>query len=125
MHPIEGKCCWRPENSMWTLVYQYPVNAQNYSHTTAPIAVEEKEKEDCPWRINTDGTLIHMFLECSHATALWRQLTRTPRHLIGTHNIVIYGYSLSTSTAHQLINYLIILTKSTIYKTHMAPANED
>jgi hypothetical protein len=34
--------------------------------------------------------------------------------------VIIYGYNSSTSTAQQLANYLIVLGKSTIYKTYMA-----
>jgi ABC-type transport system involved in cytochrome c biogenesis ATPase subunit len=58
-----------------------------------------------------------------HAKALWKRLIGTLRHLIGLHNVdskeIIYGYNPSTSTAEQLANYLLVLGKSTIYKTYM------
>jgi hypothetical protein len=74
--------------------------------------------------MNTHGTLSHMFLECPPANALWKRLNGTLQHLIGPHNVdskvIIYGYNPSSSTAQQLANCLIVLGKSTIYKTYMA-----
>jgi hypothetical protein len=49
--------------------------------------------------------------------------------LLGPHNInrkiVIYGYQRFDSTAYQLANFVIIMAKSTIYKTYMASAGEE
>jgi hypothetical protein len=49
--------------------------------------------------------------------------------LLGPHNInrkiVIYGHQRFHSTAYQLANFVIIMAKSTIYKTYMASADEE
>jgi hypothetical protein len=49
--------------------------------------------------------------------------------LLGPHNInskiVIYGYQRFDSTAYQLASFVIIMAKSTIYKTYMASADEE
>jgi hypothetical protein len=46
-----------------------------------------------------------------------------------THNIsdttVIYGYKRSDNMAHQQANFLLTLTKSTIYKTYRAATDTD
>jgi hypothetical protein len=39
--------------------------------------------------------------------------------------IFIYGHQRFDSTAYQLANFVIIMAKSTIYKTYMASANEE
>jgi hypothetical protein len=63
-----------------------------------------------------------MFLECQHATRLWNACW-VPTTSTG--KIFIYGYQCFDSTAYQLTNFVVIMAKSTIYKTYMASAGEE
>lgn len=71
--PIGGKRYWGPKEPMWTLVYQYPTD-NNDGDIACRITTfqlhhgayqwKQRKKEDCPRCKNTDGKLVHMFLEC-------------------------------------------------------------
>jgi hypothetical protein len=64
-----------------------------------------------------------MFLECPSVTDFWNQLTK----LLGPQQLqkkyILYGFPALHTTPQQIANYLIVLAKSTIYKTFLAATN--
>jgi hypothetical protein len=65
-----------------------------------------------------------MFFECPTAIAFWVHLTKTLHDLLGPHPLqkrhILYGYLALDTTSQQLANYLLVLAKTTIYKTYLA-----
>jgi hypothetical protein len=68
-----------------------------------------------------------MFLDCPSVVDFWNQLTKILHELLGPHQLqkkhILYGYPVLHTTPKQLANYLIVLAKSTIYKTFLAAGN--
>jgi hypothetical protein len=68
-----------------------------------------------------------MFLECPYVTNFWASLTKTLHILTGLQQLhtkhIVYGLSDPHTTPQQLANYLIVLAKSTNYKTYIAATN--
>jgi hypothetical protein len=137
---VNGECYWKLDKPIWISLYQYPTdskdgdNAWRFLHNTVvtPRRLyqwKKRKKDNCPWCDSVSGTVEHMFLECQHATRLWNQVEKLLERLLGSHNInrkiVIFGYQRFYSTAYQLANCVIIMAKSTIYKTYMASADEE
>jgi hypothetical protein len=58
------------------------------------------------------------------ATLLWNRLTGILHQLLGTHDLtkklMLYGYPRLDTMEHQLANCLLVLAKTTVYKTYMA-----
>jgi hypothetical protein len=81
----------------------------------------KRDTSDCP---GTTGTTDHMFFECPTVTVFWGHLTKTPHDLLGPHPLqkrhILYGYPTLDTTPEQLANYLLVLAKTTIYKTYLA-----
>jgi hypothetical protein len=65
-----------------------------------------------------------MFFDCPTVTAFWGRLIKTLHDLLGPHLLqkrhILYGYPTLDTTPHQLANYLLVLAKTTMYKTYMA-----
>jgi hypothetical protein len=65
-----------------------------------------------------------MFFEWPTVTAFWGRLTKTLHDLLGSHPLqkrhILYGYPTLDTTPQQLVDYLLVLAKTTIYKTYLA-----
>jgi hypothetical protein len=63
-----------------------------------------------------------MFFDCP--TTFWGSLTKTLHDLLGPHPLqkrhIMYGYPTLETLPQQFANYLLVLSKTTIYKTYMA-----
>jgi hypothetical protein len=90
---------------------------------------KKRKKEDCPWCVGVSGTLEHICSYNVRTPPAYGTNSQTLQYLLGTHKIsgttVIYGYSRSDSTAHQLANVLLTLAKSKICQTYMAAMDTD
>jgi predicted XRE-type DNA-binding protein len=68
-----------------------------------------------------------MFLDCPSVIDFWNQLTNILHKLLGPYQLqkkqILYGYHVLHTTPKHLANYLIVLAKSTIYKTFLAAAD--
>jgi hypothetical protein len=65
-----------------------------------------------------------MFFDCPTATSFWKSLTKTLHEILGPHPLqkrhILYGYPTLNTIPQQLANYLLVLAKTTIYKTYTA-----
>jgi hypothetical protein len=65
-----------------------------------------------------------MFFDSPTVTAFWGRLTKTLHDLLGPRPLqkrhILYGYPTLDTTPQQVANYLLVLAKTTIYKTYMA-----
>jgi hypothetical protein len=65
-----------------------------------------------------------MFFDCPTVTAFWGRLTKTLHDLLGPHPLqkrhILYGYPTLETIHQQLATYLLVLAKTTIYKTYSA-----
>jgi hypothetical protein len=63
-----------------------------------------------------------MFFDCPSVTAFWNNLAQTLHELLGPRPLQkkLMLYSTLDTTPQQLANYLLVLAKTTIYKTYPA-----
>jgi hypothetical protein len=64
-----------------------------------------------------------MFLDCPTVIDFWNRFTKTLHKLLGQKKHILYGYPVLNTAPQQLADYLIVLAKSTIYKTFSAAVN--
>ncbi|PNF28681.1 hypothetical protein B7P43_G07886 [Cryptotermes secundus] len=132
---VNGECSWNLGKPKWEALYHPPIISKDgdiawrilHNRITTPQQLHRWKKKDtpnCPWCPGTSGTTEHMFLDCPHAVDFYNKLVNTLHKLLGPHTIqkkhILYGYPSLHTTPHQLANYLIVLAKSTIYKTFIA-----
>jgi cell division protein FtsI/penicillin-binding protein 2 len=129
-----GNCEWgmplATGKPKWEAVYHHPILSKDGDVAWRMITPQQLHKwatrdtSDCPWCPGTTGTIDHIPFEWPTVTAFWGRLTKTLHDLLGPHPLqkrhILYGYTTLDTTPHQLANYLLVLVKTTIYKTHLA-----
>jgi hypothetical protein len=132
---VNGECHWQLGKPKWEAVYHHPILSKDgdvawrilHNRIVTPQQLHKwgkRDTSDCPWCPGTTGTIDHMFFECPTAIAFWGHLTKTLHDLLGPHPLqkrhILYGYPTLDTTPQQLANYLLVLAKTTIYKTYLA-----
>jgi exonuclease III len=136
--PVNGECYWKLGTPNWKAVYHPPILSQDgdiawrilHNRIATPEQLNkwnQRQTADCPWCPRSPGTLEHMLFECSTVTATWARLQKLLHKLLGPHplnrRLLLYGYSNLQNAPRHLANYLIVLAKTTIYKTYLATIN--
>jgi hypothetical protein len=66
----------------------------------------------------------HRSFDCPSVADFCNRLAKIHHILLGPHPLqkkrILYGYSTLDTTPQQLANYLLVLAKTTIYKTYLA-----
>jgi exonuclease III len=132
---VKGECHWNLGKPNWKAVYHQPILSQDgdiawrilHNRIVTPDLLHrwsKRQTDDCPWCPGDTGTFDHMFFDCPSVQNIWARLAHILHRLLGPHplhkRIIMFGYSNLENTPHQLANYLLVLAKTTIYKTYMA-----
>ena len=137
---VNGQCYWKMGKPNWKGLYHYPILSKDgdiawrilHNSIVTPEKLHQwgrRTTPDCPWCTGIRGTLDHMFLDCPAVKNIWISATTILNKLLGPHplqkKLILYGYPQLNDTPQQLANYLLVLAKSTIYKTYMATNSTD
>jgi hypothetical protein len=135
---VNGERHWKLGKPKRETVYHPPILSKDgdiawkilHNKITTPQQLHRWNKRntpDSPWCSGTSGTTAHMFLDCPSVIDFWNQLTKTLHKLLGPQQLqkkyILYGLPALHTTSQQIANYLIVLAKSSIYKTFLAAPN--
>jgi exonuclease III len=137
---VNGRCFWNLGKPRWEAAYQPPIQSKDgdiawkllHNRITTPQMLHlwhKRDTPDCPWCPGILGTTQHMFLDCPSAKELWSYVSPIVQALLGIHTLhkklILYGPPTTQTTPQQLANYLLVLAKTTIYRTYLAADNDN
>jgi uncharacterized protein YcgL (UPF0745 family) len=129
---ITGKSVWTNKKINWNSLCSYPTEKRDadiswrllHNALVTPRKFHQWkiiQSPNCPW-CHEDGNAMHMIFHCKQATQIWRY-TATKIQVITETTELTLQQALSgfppTTPAARLSNFLLTLTKSTIYKTYI------
>lgn len=130
--PITGKPFITDKKIDWTTIYSTPADKKDADITwrlfhnalVTPRRLHQWNilpSSNCPWCEEKEGHLMHMFLECTQTKTIWDFTANKIKALSSkeiTYEEALFGLPSSTQNS-KICNYLLIMAKSTIYRTYM------
>ena len=131
---VNGKCKWLRSKVCWSSLYDYPIEKKDgdiswrllHNILVTPNSFHKWNvipSPNCPWCPSEEGNIIHMMFLCKTTESLWNftaskiiLIRNNPKKLSLKQALI--GYPLTTPP-DRLCNFLLVLTKSTIYKSYM------
>lgn len=129
---ITGKCIWTEQEVVWDAAYETPSDSRDgdiswrllHNRLVTPALLykwRRREENRCPW-CPLLGSALHMMFQCPAVQEVWTAVINKINSVLGQRAanlpVLLCGYpGRSKSTA--LANFIVTLTKSTIYRTYI------
>lgn len=135
---VTGKTAWLNKKISWSPLYCHPSDRRDsdivwrllHSALVTPRKLHQWKIISsglCPW-CKQDGNLSHMFFQCEQTKPIWNfvstKLAAINQSPLPTYEQLLVGYPGKTPSA-KLSNFILVLAKSTIYRSYMNVVKED
>lgn len=129
---VTGKPTWTDKVINWNAIYKYPTDRRDSDITWRLLhnALVTPRRLNlwkvistgqCPW-CNEEGNTMHMFLQCTQVKPLWNYVSSKiaiiNRSTLPNYEQLLVGFP-ANNPASNLSNFMIVLAKSTIYRSYM------